>query len=34
VHALEVQRRLGRPVEIGIDDADAFATFITAHKAG
>ena len=33
-HALEVQRRLGRPVGFDIDDPDMFSTFVTARKAG
>jgi methyltransferase (TIGR00027 family) len=33
VHALDVQRQLGRPVEVEVDDLDAFASFVTARKS-
>jgi methyltransferase (TIGR00027 family) len=32
VPALEEQLRLGRPVEIDVDDTDTFATFVTAER--
>jgi methyltransferase (TIGR00027 family) len=30
-HSLAVQRQLGRPVEVPVDDEDAFSTFVTAE---
>ncbi|MBV8928707.1 MAG: SAM-dependent methyltransferase, partial [Mycobacteriaceae bacterium] len=31
--ALQVQRQLGRPVEVEVDDEDSFSTFVTAEKS-
>ena len=33
-HALEVQRQLGRAVEVDVDDRDVFSSFVTAERLG